>query len=226
MALKTLLVFHLLGCSSAACIKGEENCLADYEEEDTGFAQIKAHAAPAVEKGCINGNIIALNWADIDGANMKETSVDKWGQCQTFCDETPGCFVWTHKYSLYKPVNNCWLKGKSGISWPNSFRQAEDKDTISGGPLITCYAYDAIDRADTCDNPDDPTQTCRSSKFGTFPNWENCAKKCNGQSGCESFTYVYNTKQCYGKSITIQQEFEDNGGLLWYNPDVISGNKA
>ena len=35
----------LLGYSSAACTESEEDCPANYEGEETGFAQIRAHAA-------------------------------------------------------------------------------------------------------------------------------------------------------------------------------------
>merc|ERR1712183_148998 len=233
-----LLILHVLACSSAACTEGEENCPANYEGEETGLAQIKVHAATS--SNCPFGPI-RLNWANTKGNNMKQLDAGNcggdgtkpWCDCEKACNNEPDCVLWTYKYS---PVsqnggNNCWLKNKANAEWPGAFLPVNtdrgDSDTISGGSAIQCYEYGSLDRTDTCKDPkDNPnTATCQSwpishPKGGQA--WKQCAQDAKDQ-GYASYTYSYHQSTCYGKHMSLQEEYNANGGILWYNPSTISG---
>ena len=43
MALNAVILLALVSFSSAACSEDDKNCLADYDEEESGLAQIKKH---------------------------------------------------------------------------------------------------------------------------------------------------------------------------------------
>merc|ERR1719356_2213816 len=43
MALRIFLILAAVTCTFAACNEGDENCEANYDGEETGLAQIKAH---------------------------------------------------------------------------------------------------------------------------------------------------------------------------------------
>merc|ERR1711874_452304 len=98
--------------SSAACTEGEANCPANYEGEESGLAQIKAHTAKKTSV-CI-GEIV-YNHADSHGTDLDPGCAKAnahaadagcfaytdnppkgpWLACKERCKENAACKSWT-----------------------------------------------------------------------------------------------------------------------------------
>ena len=70
------------GMKGELCNEGEENYPANYDGEEAGFAQIKAHTSK--KKSCPSG--IKINNADNGGTDLMSGfhAID-WNACEYFC---------------------------------------------------------------------------------------------------------------------------------------------
>merc|ERR1712007_176169 len=233
MVLKTLILLNILTSSSATCPEGQDNCTADYDGEELGFAQIKAHTAKKRSGLCPRK--IAIDWCDSHGhPNQGENEVsevgvadNEWGKSLTKCEENPHCYGWTLKYEKLSSESNCYLK--DNCDWPS-----EATDDGNGGPngqmfngisgFLDYHAWGVtgaceIQFADSGENGEETELTDRLPP--STKDWEHCAIACRnaGSSVCLPWTFKYSELRCWGKSQGLPEYYK-------CSKDVISGAPA
>jgi len=221
MAVKILLILNYLACSSAACTEGEANCPANYEGEESGLAQIKAHKGKKTSlcPEAMTYNNAELHGTDIDPpAGHQTVDKDNWGQCKQKCRENSNCRAWTFKYGDADNGGvNCYLKSQHeqlpGALSPN-------QGLASGVMHSVCTGHETGSHmVDSCEVPD-----CQNGDSG-------CVNKPNGggtPDGCayaardmgyNSFTYIKSDGSCYVK----ERLFDD---YCVFDDNAISGEAA
>jgi len=223
MVLKILLILNCLACSSAACTEGEANCPANYEGEESGLAQIKAHKG---KKTSLCPEAMTYNQAEIAGVDIDKdhggwqtVTPNNWRECKQKCRENQACRAWTMKYGNADNGGvNCYLKSQH-----NQLPGALSKDTglASGVMHSACSAHPSgshmVDSCEVPDCPDGSSGCMKTADSGGSP--EGCAWAARDM-GYNSFTYVKHDGSCYVKERRFDDfcTFDDSG--------VISGEAA
>merc|ERR1719189_1255087 len=235
MVLKSsLIILTILHGTSAVCIPGDENCAANYDGEDTGLAQIKAHRASKENRQPKSGEVVAsADNAVIDNAEANGDALSghkagddtPWYQeCQQLCTDTHGCVAWTFPKGQHK----CYMKEK--INWPKGF--SLNYDTFSGNPAsggwIQAWGYEkAIDHTES--HGESHSMGGPETSCGEFLDRWGCAECCKDFA---AWTFEYNDDRhlCWCKDVLppMPWEYDESkvSGEGGYAPSKASGGQG
>jgi len=234
MVLKTLILITLLTRTAGECTAGDENCQANYDGEDSGLAQIKAHKAQ--KKGSCPKTII-MNHAEAGGHTVGiETTNgndagDRWHQCKEKCDANEQCVAWTMKYQVQNgDPGDCYLKDSA--PWNNGYGWHEDWGVISGsgggGGAVgsMCMNEDGVPEIMNADTTDIPAIGEMSNPGELHGDWKQCMYACKDTGDCVSYTYIVQNgvDKCYKKGKNLPGE-DGKWGFYTFTTGAVSGDK-
>merc|ERR1712048_851929 len=223
MALRLLLILNCLVCSSAACTEGEANCPANYEGEESGLAQIKAHQ---VKKTSTCPGKMTFNHAELSGEDMPKDGwhkvpADQWKECQQVCADTTGCAGWTLVYGNPDHLDNninCYLKSKVN-HFPETIIPGHS-NLISGLMHSVCIGHPSGSHyVDSCGTPDCPDGSQGCATQAHAKDADGCAYAARDMQK-PSWTYVKGTDTCWVKDRIFDNFCRE------FDSTVISGEKA